>query len=48
MAIRVISTKRKSDGSFAKASLFKVTKKFFASNKEFKNKNKLVSKIVLE
>jgi len=36
VAIRVISIRRESDGSFDAASLFKVKKKFFVSNEELK------------
>ena len=46
MAIRVVSTRRESDGSFDAASLFKVKKKFFVSNKEFEMKTSVASRIV--
>ena len=42
----VVSTMRESDESFDVASLFKVKKKFFVSNKEFKMKTSVVSRIV--
>ena len=46
MAIQVISIRRESDGSVDAASLFKVNRKLFISNKELENENKLVSRIV--
>ena len=46
VAIRVVSRRRESDGSFNAASLFKVKKKFFVSNKEFEMKISVVSRIV--
>ena len=45
VAIRVVSTRRKSDGSFDGASLFKVMKKFVVSNKEFEMKTSVISRI---
>ena len=45
VAICVVSTRRESDGSFDAASLFKVKKKLFISNKEFRKKTNDVSKI---
>ena len=38
VAIRVVSTRRESDGSFDAASLFNVKRKFIVSNKELKRK----------
>ena len=38
VAIRIVSTRRESDESFDAASLFKVKRKIFMSNKELKRK----------
>ena len=46
MVIWVEYTRRKSNGSFDAAFLFKVKKKFFVSNKEFEMKTSIVSRIV--
>ena len=46
VAIWVVSTRRERDGSFDAAFLVKVKREFFVSNKELKNENKLVSRIV--
>ena len=45
VTIRVVSTRRESDRSFDAASLFKVKKKFFISNKELKRKQVLFQEL---
>jgi len=45
--MRVVSTRRESDESLMQL-LYSRKEKFFVSNKELENENKLVSKIILE